>query len=193
LKYFPNLLSLDISWEADHDSTVDATSDTYQFWILKGISWPHLKRLRIQSFPLTQANLAATLLKHSRSLEYLSIRECSFAYLEALLDDEEAWYTNCVDPKIKALLTLLRHKFSLKKFELVLPAKYDGDYGALYDGASSRINENDWKASPGNGPISTDWKTISGVPPNDEKLIEHFVLGRCPWPMDVDHPLSFDS
>lgn len=178
LGLFPSLQSLDVSWESPR-------------WLLQGIHWPHLKRLRLQSLPLIQDTLAAVSMKHSHSLEALSIRECSFEYVDEKNDDDVAnWHIYYVDPKIQTLLTFLRDKFSLKKFELMLSDWNEGLGGWEWP-ESSTLYDDDWEASPGNGPTSPDWQIISGVPPTDAKLIEQFVLGRCQWPMTNSHPSSW--
>jgi len=115
------------------------------------VSFPSLKSLNIQELRLGHQDLMPFLFRHAPTLKHLHLSEEAFVIVD--------------DPPVKDLLTNLRDKMHLKKFELLAT---DDDV---------EIYNNDWTLYKNKIRLSSD-----------VQLLEWYVLGKSAWPMQHNNP-----
>lgn len=115
------------------------------------VTFPSLKSLSIEELSLSHQDLMPFLYRHAPTLRHLHLSEEAFVIVD--------------DPPVKDLLTNLRDKMHLEKFEL-LATENDVE-----------IYNNDWTLYKNKIRLSSD-----------VQLLEWYVLGKSAWPMQHDNP-----
>lgn len=77
---------------------------------------------------------------------------------------------------LSRMLTRFRDELKLEKFQI------------LFDLEDIEVYDDEWNAMPGHEDSNIDWKTTSGRPPENSKLLEMFTRGICSWPMEDHRP-----
>ncbi|PMD40526.1 hypothetical protein L207DRAFT_582716 [Hyaloscypha variabilis F] len=164
LECFQNLRRLDLGMALEESSQHCSFMVKFQRALSK-ITFPHLVDLRFSYCSLRQHDILPFILNHSATLKYLGIGPGSCVPRDEDHDTE------------KFLTTIRDRCKSLEKFSFI----------PLKDFKSERIHKlyniivlpsGSWKWEP----VPED----NTKPIKLAKLIEYFVLGRCPWPIIRD-------
>jgi hypothetical protein len=166
MKYLQNIRSLDFAWD-NYFIESGLHGEATQPVFLQHF-WPHLESLRITRLWTSPELVGSFLYKHADSLKKLS--------LIGSFDYEHSWKKR---ETIKTLLLGIRENLNLEKFEMFSSKHVDDKKKAGVDGSINYPESYD-----------TDWepnKTTSGCPGQlytNSALLEMFVQGKCPWPME---------
>jgi hypothetical protein len=157
---FQHLRNLDLSWNMDDDET----DEFIEAWEKSFYSnkFPFLESLRLQETETDDNILLPFLYRHASTLKRLQLGEESCFPVNDIFGDGD-------DRTWKVVLTDIKdHLKKLEKFECLV----ESDDGPIYD--------KDWN--------DIQISTCRHTPVNSAKLLEYYVLGKCPWPMVGEDP-----